>query len=157
MDYLGSKKWLRSMFIALGLLASLAIVANAAEITYTGQIKQLFDANCLACHGANSPEHGDFKKDKEGYKKKSLGPKMDSYAHLASYVGWPDSGAIMRRLDDGKNTKDGKPGNMYQHLGSSEEERQKNLAIFKAWVGNWNLKRFSDLTKEELAGIKAAY
>jgi hypothetical protein len=39
-------------------------------------------------------------------------------------------------LDDGKNTKDGKPGNMYQYLGATEDERQKNLKLFKKWVGN---------------------
>lgn len=43
-----------------------------------------------------------------------------------------NTGAMMRRLDDGKGAKDGKPGNMYQHLGGTEEERQKNLALFKA-------------------------
>jgi hypothetical protein len=82
---------------------------------------------------------------------------MDSYAHLASYAGWPDSGAIMRRLDDGKNKADGKPGNMYEYLGANEEERQRNLGLFKAWIGNWTLKRFPDLTKDELAGIIVKY
>jgi hypothetical protein len=139
------------------MLSSLAIASNAQEVTYTTHIKKLFDAHCLSCHGKNAPEHGDFKKDREGYKKQGLGPKMDSYAHLASYVGWPDSGAIMRRLDDGKNTKDGEPGNMYQYLGASEEERQRNLAVFKVWVGNWTLKRFADMTKDDLAGIQAKY
>jgi len=157
MDSIGSGTGVRSLLIAMGLLAALTIVANAGEVTYTLQIKQLFDAQCLSCHGKNAPEHGDFKKDREGYKKQGLGPKMDSYAHLATYVGWPDSGAIMRRLDDGKNTKDGKPGNMYLYLGASEEERQRNLAVFKAWVGNWTLKRFADMTKDDLAGIQAKY
>lgn len=27
---------------------------------------------------------------------------------------------------------DGKPGNMYERLGNSDEERQKNLALIKA-------------------------
>ncbi|MCK7501111.1 MAG: hypothetical protein MZW92_71545 [Comamonadaceae bacterium] len=53
----------------------------------------------------------------------------------------------MRRLDDGKNTKDGKPGNMLQYLGASDEERLKNLGLFKAWVGNWTLKRWPEITK----------
>jgi len=157
MDMIGSRQWMRSLFVAMGLFAALAIVANAGEVTYTSQIKQLFDANCLSCHGKNAPEHGDFKKDRDGYKKQGLGPKMDSYAHLASYAGWPDSGAIMRRLDDGKNRADGKPGNMYEYLGANEAERQRNLGLFKAWVGNWTLKRFADMTKEDLAGIEAKY
>jgi len=63
----------------------------------------------------------------------------------------------MRRLDDGKNTKDNKPGNMYQNLGADEQERQKNLKLFRDWVGNWTLKRFPDLTKEDLAGIQVKY
>ena len=63
----------------------------------------------------------------------------------------------MRRLDDGKASKDGKAGNMYQHLGATEEERQKNLGQFKAWVGNWSLKRLPELTKEDLNGIKVKY
>ena len=63
----------------------------------------------------------------------------------------------MRRLDDGKNTKDGKPGTMYQNLGSSEEERQQSLGLFKEWVGNWTLKRSKDITKEDLSKIKVKY
>lgn len=35
-------------------------------------------------------------------------------------------GAVMRRLNDGKGSKDGKEGNMYQYLGSDEQERQSN-------------------------------
>ena len=42
------------------------------------------------------------------------GPKMDSYKNLIIMVNGTDSGALMRRLDDGKSAKDGKPGNMYQ-------------------------------------------
>ena len=64
---------------------------------------------------------------------------------------------MMRRLDDGKGSKDGKPGNMYEHLGATEVERQKNLDIFKAWVGNWSLKRFPDSNMEDLKNIKVKY
>ncbi len=64
----------------------------------------------------------------------------------------------MRRLDDGKG---GKPGNMYQYLGSTEEERQQNLKLFKEWVGNWTLKKWKDITKditkEDMDGIKVKY
>jgi hypothetical protein len=82
---------------------------------------------------------------------------MDSYTYITSFIVWPDTGAIMRRLDDGQNTKDGKPGNMYRNLGRTEEERQKNLAIFKEWVGNWTLKRWHEISKEELDRIKVKY
>lgn len=85
------------------------------------------------------------------------GPKMDSYAHLVYFTGWPDTGALMRRLDDGKNTKDGKAGNMYQYLGSDDAERQKNLKLFREWVGNWVLKRWPEMTKEDMNGIKVKY
>jgi hypothetical protein len=88
---------------------------------------------------------------------KGVGMRMDTYSHLIFYTAWPDTGSLMRRLDDGRNTKDSKPGNMYKYLGSTEEERQKNLQLFKAWVGNWTLKRWPEITKEELDGIKVKY
>jgi hypothetical protein len=83
---------------------------------------------------------------------------MDSYASLAAFVGWPDTGALMRRLDDGANTRDGKPGNMYEHLGGDQVERQRNLALFKAWVGEggWFLGNFDKLDKATLARMKVA-
>ena len=71
----------------------------------------------------------------------------------------------MRRLDDGKNSMGGKPGNMYQVLGATDEERQTNFKVFKAWVGEdaWNHKRWDakgdmpGVTKEELSKIKVKY
>jgi hypothetical protein len=66
-----------------------------------------------------------------------------------------DAGALMRRLDDGKNTKDGKPGNMYTYLGSTDAQRSANLETFKKWVGSWSLKRRKELGTEELDAIKA--
>ena len=90
---------------------------------------------------------------------------MDTYADLIFFVGWPDTGAIMRRLDDGSNTADRKPGNMYQYLGATDEERRVNLKVFKAWVGEgtWTLKRWEKrgkvpgITKEEMSRIRAKY
>ena len=82
---------------------------------------------------------------------------MDTYSHLVSFAGWPNSGALMRRLDDGKGSPEGKVGNMYQHLGADEQERQTNLTLFKKWVGNWNLKRWADLSKDDLSGVKVKY
>jgi hypothetical protein len=46
---------------------------------------------------------------------------------------------------------------MHRHIGANDEERQRNLKIFKEWVGNWTLKRWSDITKEELDGMKVKY
>lgn len=127
------------------------------EVRYSTHIKALFEAKCVGCHGPDSPEYPEFKTDKKKYEGMSKGPRMDSYTYLIYFIGWPDTGAIMRRLDDGKNTKDGKPGNMYQYLGSTEEERQKNLRLFKEWVGNWALKRWPEITKEDLDKIKVKY
>lgn len=142
--------------IGLTILATTAV--NAQETTWSGSIKGIVEKQCSACHGADSaPEYPQFKKEKEKWQAKGLAMRMDTYSHLVSFVGWPNTGAMMRRLDDGKGSKEGKPGNMYQHLGATEEERQKNLALFKAWVGNWSLKRWPDMTKEELNGIKVKY
>jgi hypothetical protein len=79
---------------------------------------------------------------------------MDSDANLVVFVNGSDAGAVMRRLDDGKNTKDGKPGNMYNYLGSTDAERAQRLEQFRKWVGNWTLKRRKELTTSELAAIK---
>jgi hypothetical protein len=135
----------------------IAAAAPAEEVRYTTHIRAVFERQCAGCHGGDAPEYGDFKKDKEKYARQLKGPKMDSYAHLIFFTGWPDTGALMRRLDDGKGAKDGKAGNMYQYLGADDAERQKNLKLFKDWVGTWTLKRFPDLTKEELSGIAVNY
>lgn len=141
----------------LGLALALPFGAQAEEVKYTTHIKQIVNAKCLGCHGADSPEYPEFKENKKKYEEASKGPRMDSHTYLIYYIGWPDNGAMMRRLDDGKSTKEGKPGNMYQYLGSTDEERQKNLALFKEWVGSWNLKRWAEVTKEDLNGLKIKY
>lgn len=130
----------------------------AGEVTYRTHIKPLFDSKCIACHGPDSaPEYEAFKSEKEKWLAKGQGMRMDTYSHLIFYTAWPDTGALMRRLDDGKNRKDGKPGNMYQYLGTSEEERQKNVKLFKEWVGHWTPNRWPEITKEELNKIKVKY
>ena len=71
----------------------------------------------------------------------------------------------MRRLDDGKSAADGKPGNMYRYLGETEEERQKNLQLYKEWVGTdaWKPNRWEArgkvpaITKEDMDKIKVKY
>ena len=139
--------------------------AAAGEVTYSKHIKPIWDKHCAACHDSSAPYYGDFKQDKNKYKAKMKGPRMDTYADLLFFVGWPDSGALMRRLDDGSNTKDRKPGNMYRYLGSSDQERKKNFFQFKAWVGDggWNLNRWKQrgdvpgVTKEQLGKIKVKY
>ena len=119
------------------------------KVTYENTIRQLVDKRCSECHGNDAPSMVDFKKDEEGFKAKKLGPRMDTYENLMVMVNGSDTGAVMRRLDDGANTKDGKPGNMYQKLGKDDAERAANLALFKRWMGSWNLKRAKDITDDE--------
>jgi len=145
--------------IMAGLMVTVFMVANsfAEEISYTAKIKSIFDQKCINCHGADAPEHKEFKKDKKKYIELNMGPRMDSYTYLLYFVGWPDTGALMRRLDDGNNTKNRTPGNMYINLGDTEAERQRNLESFKKWVGNWSLKRWSIAKKEEIERMKVTY
>jgi len=139
-------------------LTVLAVTSvQADEITWSGTIKQVFEKHCITCHGSNAPEYPAFKKDKDVWIKKGIGMRMETYSHLVSFVGWPNSGALMRRLDDGTNSPEGKAGNMYQHLGSDEPERQANLTLFKKWTGSWNLKRWVDISINELGSIKSKY
>ncbi len=138
----------------------------AQDVTYRKDIKPLFDAKCVACHGAASPTLAEFLEDQKKFTAAMKGPRMDSYADMIMLVGWPDTGAVMRRLDDGKSAgAGGKPGNMHQYLGATDEERQTNLQTFKAWVGpeGWILKRWNargnvpGITKEELDKIRVKY
>lgn len=134
----------------------------ASDTTYRKDIRPLWEARCAACHGAQSPYLGEFLENKAEYTRLMKGPRMDSYADLIFYVGWPDTGAIMRRLDNVENTSDGKPGNMYQYLGDSDEERRMNIELFRNWVGKdaWTHKRWDTrgdmpgVTKEELSKMK---
>jgi hypothetical protein len=122
----------------------------AQDVKYRTHIKQIFDAKCLRCHDSSTPEYEQFGVEKDKWLKQGLGMRMDSFRQLANFVVWPNTGAVMRRLDDGKNAKDGKPGNMYQYLGGTEEEKQKNFSMFKQWIGLWTPKRLPELTKEEI-------
>lgn len=142
------------LLIGLGLAGAVA----AEDITYRKHIRPLWEAKCMACHGENSPYLGEFLESKDYFIKLQRGPRMDSYANLIMFTGWPDTGALMRRLDDGKNTKTGQPGNMYVSLGADDSERQKNLALFKAWVGadGWFLGKQKDLDIATLGKMKVA-
>ena len=119
--------------------------ATAQDVTYRSAIEPLWKARCIACHGAQSPERADFLLDEKGYAAKSQGPRMDSYERFIAFIAWPDTGALMRRLDDGSSAHaGGKPGNMHQYLGATDAERAANLKLVKAWVGDgaWNLNRW---------------
>jgi hypothetical protein len=145
-----------SIIIAAFVIKAAAVPVFAGEaVTYEKDIKGIIAKRCIFCHGPNSPTMEEFDRDKEGYKKKMKGPRFDTHGNLMVVVKGSEAGALMRRLDDGKNTKDGKPGNMHAHLGSTDHERSANLETFRKWVGNWTLKRKKELGKEELEAIKA--
>ena len=144
------------MIIAAFVIMGAAVPVFAGEaVTYEKDIKGIIAKQCLSCHGSDAPTMEEFKRDQEGYKKKMQGPRADTYGNLMVMVKGSDAGALMRRLDDGKNTKDGKPGNMYTNLGSADAERNANLETFKKWVGSWSLKRTKEISQEELDAIKA--
>ena len=156
----------KKLATALTILVLSAASAAAQDVTYRTDIAPLWKAKCAACHGDQSPERGDFGLDEKGYEAKLKGPRMDSYERLVAFVAWPDTGALMRRLDDGTSPNaGGKPGNMYQNLGATDKERAANLKTFKAWVGEgaWNLNRWEKrkdvaaATKEQLDKIKVKY
>ena len=159
-----STKGTMTMRIAI-LLAALAMTSNsmvsaalADDITYRKHILPLWEQKCMPCHGKASPYLGEFGENKDKFAKMMVGPRMDTYANLVAFVGWPDTGALMRRLDDGKSTKNGKPGNMHVFLGGDDAERQKNLALIKAWVGEggWFLGKLQELDKATLEKMKVA-
>jgi mono/diheme cytochrome c family protein len=139
------------------ILAALPGNAGAAEkaVTYENTIKQIMSQRCMGCHGSDAPTLEQFDKDKAGWAKKFKGPRMDSYTNLVAFVNGSDAGALMRRLDDGRNSPDGKPGNMYASLGGTDAERAQALDLFKKWVGNWTLKRRKELSEAELRTIAA--
>jgi mono/diheme cytochrome c family protein len=144
------------MILAVFVILVVSIPVFAAEtVTYEKDIKGIIAKQCLSCHGSDAPSMEEFKRGEDGYKKKMKGPRYDTYANLMVVVKGSDAGALMRRLDDGKNTKDGKPGNMYTYLGSTDAQRSANLETFKKWVGSWSLKRRKELGTEELDAIKA--
>jgi hypothetical protein len=151
--------------LALLLAGGFALVSWAQDVTYRKHIGPLVAQKCAGCHGAGAPYLGEFYENRKKYEAMFKGPKMENYTDLITFVGWPDTGALMRRLDDGKSTPDGKPGNMYQYLGANDEERQKNLGLVKQWVGKdaWKLNRWNArgnvpaITKEDLDKIQVKY
>ena len=145
----------RILFAAFAVLLVAVPVSAGEAVTYEKDIKGMIAKRCIACHGPNSPAMEEFAREKKAYTKKVMGPRLDTYGDLMAVVKGSEAGALMRRLDDGKNTKDGKPGNMHLNLGGTDAERAANLELFRKWIGNWTLKRRKDLGKEELEAIKA--
>ena len=147
---------------AFGLmLIGIATSAFAQDRTWRNDVRPIIEAKCIECHGAQAPEYNDW--ELLGDSKEKTPPRLNTYPHLMSYVVWPATGAMMRRLDDGKIS--GKPGNMYQNLGDNDAERATNLQTIKEWLGEgaWNLNRWKErkgvpgITKEQLEKIQAKY
>lgn len=147
--------------IVLGLLVVVVCSTQlfAQELTWRNDVKPIVDARCADCHGAEAPEFNDWMLLADA-DRKTVAPRMDSYPAFMSYVVWPATGAMMRRLNDGE-----KAGNMYVYLGDDDQERAKNLHTIKAWLGDgaWNLNRWGQrkdvpgVTKAQLEAIKAKY
>ena len=148
----------RVMLLVILFTASVIGYAASQEqgaVTYEKDVKSIISKRCLLCHGNNAPTIEEFKKNEEGFKQKNKGPRMDTYQNLMIFVNGKDTGALMRRLDDGKNTKDGKAGNMYKSLGGTDAEKAENLLVIKKWIGGWTLKRSAEITDTERKAIKA--
>ena len=151
------EKKLTAIAATVGFLCC-ASTGLSEEITYRKHIQPLFERQCARCHGEGAaPEYRLFKEDSSPWTAQSKSIRMNTYSHMVSFTGWPNTGALMRRLDDGASTADGKPGNMHENLGATQEERQRNLALFKQWVGAWSLKRWPEATKEEISAIRVPY
>jgi hypothetical protein len=132
-----------------------ATTTATGRVTYSNGVRQLIEKRCAKCHGPSSPTMAEFDRDKERYKAEKRGPRYDTYENLMVVVNGSDTGALMRRLDDGTGTKDGKPGNMHEHLGDDDAERAANLALLKRWIGGWTLKRATEISEAERAAILA--
>ena len=151
------------IFVSFLLIGGLAGPAVAQELTWRQNIVPIVTTKCIMCHGSKAPEYNEWML-LENEKRQSLAPRMDTYPAFMTYVVWPATGAMMRRLDDGKATG-GKPGNMYKYLGGTDEERAKNLKMIKDWLGDgaWFLNRWKarkdvpGVPKEQLEKIKAKY
>jgi len=154
---------MRGVAVVLVMSAGIVTSAGAQELTWRKDIQPIIAAKCAACHGATLPGFAEW--NVQRVNDKNLAPQLVTYAYFMNHVIWPETGAIMRRLDDGKASPGGKPGNMYVFLGSTDAERAKNLETIKAWLGEgaWNLNRWQKrgdtpaISKEQLDKIKAKY
>ncbi len=160
---------IRDLFIPslLIVLAGAGMVPQAigADVTYRNDVRPLLKNLCGECHGDTSPTLAEFNLNNEYYKKEKLGPRLVSYEELLQFVVYPETGALMRRLDDGTNRADRAPGNMHKHLGETDAERASNFRMLKSWIGEdgWNLNRWKAadnlpaVTKEQMNKLQLKY
>jgi len=145
----------KSISVLLALIVSAPALGE--EITYSRHIRPVWEEQCERCHGSSAPTYESFMADPKKYEADDKGPRMDSYESLTFFLnGEKEAGALMRRLDDGTNTRDGQPGNMYRHLGRGDK-RKENFQLFQKWVGEdaWTTKKKAEIAKEDLDRIKA--
>jgi hypothetical protein len=160
MQHLGTLAGALAIVTLSGLSASVA----AQDLTWRKDVQPLIKDKCGACHGASAPIYEEWNLDRKNFEAKNIGPRLENYTDFMRHVIWPATGSLARRLDDGKNAE-GKPGNMYARLGATDQERAKNLATLKSWLGEgaWNLNRWEArgkvpaITKEQLDKLKAKY
>ena len=81
-----------SMIVAVFLVTAVTVPTFAGDVTYRKDIRPLFQKQCASCHGANAPYLGEYKENKTQFLAKDLGPRMDTYADLIFFIGWPDTG-----------------------------------------------------------------
>jgi hypothetical protein len=152
-------------WLVVTVVLGLAFPVFAQELTWRKDVQPIVQSACAACHGATAPVYEEWNLDREKWTKQNVGPRMDLYEYFMRHLVWPATGSMMRRLDDGKNAN-GKPGNMFMYLGSTDAERAKNLQTIKTWLGGdaaWFLNRWETrgnvpgVTKEQLDKIKAKY
>lgn len=152
---------MKKIFMVL-ILTIIATQVFAENRTWRTDVQPVIAEKCGVCHGADAPEYNEWRLLSKT-ERNDVAPRMDTYPHFMSYVVWPATGAMMRRLDDGKAS--GKEGNMYQYLGDNAEERAENFTIIKQWLGDnaWNLNRWQarkdvpGITKKQLESIQAKY
>ena len=150
--------------LAILALCGLSAAAAAQDLTWRKDIQPLIKEKCGVCHGASAPSYEEWNLDRKNFEAKKIGPRMDNYTDFMRHVVWPATGSLARRLDDGKNA-DGKAGNMHEFLGATDQDRARNLATLKSWLGDgaWKLNRWEArsgvpaITKEQLDKIKAKY
>jgi hypothetical protein len=151
---------MKKVVLCFILILGFSSFAFSSDVTWRKDVEPILKAQCYPCHSGGAPELEEWELNKDANLENMQGMKMDTFRSVIAYVVWPNTGALMRRLDNGENKKDGKPGNMYEHLGSTDDERAKNLETIKSWVGYWTTKRIKDLTYEEilkLDSIKKRY
>lgn len=81
---------LRNIIVSCALITATA-TGMAADVTYRKDIRPLWVKQCAECHGASAPYFGDFEENKKAFEAKGEGPRMDTYADLIFFIGWPDT------------------------------------------------------------------